>query len=116
MLNWLFNRREQARSEPEPVPETIDVRMQKLEAAMTQLQFDWESVISKINAKVARDAARMRREAERTLDAGDDGGGGEIVGPEASSAQFAPGSAEARALAKQQLRLQARSLRQGRQA
>lgn len=116
VLNWLFKRQEQAPSAPEPIPESLDLRMQRLESAITELRFDWESVISKINAKVARDAARSRREAERTLDAGDDAGGQEFVGQEASSAQFAPGSAEARAHAKQQLRLQARSLRQGRQA
>lgn len=114
MLDWLFKRQERAPIAPEPVDESIDFRMTQLEAAMTQLQFDWESVVSKIRAKVARDAARSRRETERLLDEGDGEGADPSFDQGASQIQPQPGTQEHRALMKAQLRRQAASLRQGR--
>lgn len=111
---WPFNEPKRAAIEPEPVDESVEARVTALEQRMSTIEFEWESVVSKLRQKVARDASRARRELEQQLDQGDDAGGGEFVGPESTSGHPQPGSMEYRAMQKAALRAKAANLRNGR--
>lgn len=106
-FRWPYTRAERVETRKVEPLVPYETRLTAVESAMQQLVFDWESVLSKISNKVARDAARERRKLVSQLDADEETLEGEIGAQGADGTPPQVGSQEWRAAQKAQLRQRA---------